>query len=429
MLAGLCEAASAAADELPQLSSPASATVEANAQWERAGYVEEHYWMTGKADVLAPTSMADSPHGHLDRDNAADVQRQPAVVGKRLHASRPYTTRMIIVRPRSAETFSGVVVLEPIHPRGDPGVRNRLHRHLVEAGHAWVGVQHPLTFRKLRRDQPKRFAQLAAEDTSQIWGMLTQGAQVIRTPQLFDGKARRVVMAGYSNSGTITAIYANSFHDRRRADGGPLIDGYLPFASGIRNEPLDVPVIRVMTQSDFATYGALRNRRADSDDPRDRYRLIEVSGSSHGRLNDTCALYSLPEDGFDNDFPLAMVLGQALSNLLAWIDDGVPPPRALRLETSSDGSAMLDEFGNARGGLRLPHVSVPRSRFQDAAPGCELSGFRRPIKRERMRALYSSRDTYVEKVAAASDRLAAERWISTADARRLREEAAGASIP
>lgn len=421
----------ALASGLPQLS-PLSGdlvSVSPSAQWDRAGYVEEHYWMSGRADVFVPTSMADSPHGHLDRDNTADVQRRPAVVGERLRSDRPYTTRVIVVRPRSMEAFSGVVVLEPIHPRGDPGVLKRLQSHFIEAGHAWVGVQHPLTSRKLRREDSQRFGKLAFEDVSQLWGMLTDAAQVARTPQLLGAKARRIVMTGYSNSGTIAAIYANSFHDLRGPDGAVLIDGYLPFASGIYNETIGVPVIRVMTQSDFAMYGAIRNRRADSDAPGDRYRLVEVSGSSHGSINETCVLYSLPEDGYENDLPLSIVLAQALQNMLAWIEADVPPPRAPRFETSAEGAALLDTVGNALGGLRLPTVTVPRSQFHVAEPGCELSGYRRALAPERLRSLYPSRAAYAEQVAAAADRLATERWISTADARRLREQAAEASIP
>jgi dienelactone hydrolase len=401
---------------------PIAATLEASPRWEDHGYLERQYFLSGLADIHEPTSMADSPYGHLDRNNAADLAVRPAVIGKKLQANRPYTTRLIVVRPQSPERFSGVVVLEPLHPRGRPSARARLLPYLLEAGHAWVGVENPITFRMLRRERPEVFGALAAEHPSQFWGMLTQTAQLLRTSALLDRPVRRIVMTGYSNSGTVTALYANSFGDTK-VDGRYLIDGYLPFASGVYNHPIGVPVIRVMTQSDFAHYGAVANRREDSDLPHERYRLVEVSGTTHSQtVSDTCALYSMPENATENDVPLDMVLGQALQNLLAWIDDGVAPPRASRLGCA-DGKVILDEFGHAVGGLRLPHVLAPLSSLNASAPGCEMAGFRVPLERSRLRQLYPTPNDFIERRAAAAAELERQRWISAGDAQRIREDA------
>lgn len=394
----------------------------AGIDWAKHGYVEHQYFLSGHADVLESTSAADSLSGHLARDNAADLAVRPAVVGKKLQSDRPYTTRIIVARPRAAEAFSGVVILEPLHPRGRPSAGVRLLPYLLAAGHAWVGVENPITFRKLRREQPEVFADLAIEHPSQLWGMLTQTAQLIRRSSLLDGPVRRIVMTGYSASGTVTSLYANSFGDRT-FDGRPLIDGYLPLASGVFNHPIGVPIIRVMTQSDFALFGAAANRRDDAGTSTDRYRLIEVSGSTHSeRVSDTCALYSMPENGFDNDVPINMVIGQALHNLIAWIDDGISPPRAPRMELN-DGRIAVDEFGHAKGGLRLPHVEAPLSSLIAAAPGCELAGFRVPLEQARLRQLYPTAEDFVARRTAVAEKLAQERWISQEDALRIREAA------
>jgi dienelactone hydrolase len=401
---------------------PITTSLDGTSQLADYGYLERQYFLSGLADTHEPTSMADSLYGHLDRDNAADLAVRPAVIGKKLESDRPYTTRVIVLRPQSAERFSGVVVLEPLHPRGRPSARARLLPYLLAAGHAWVGVENPITFRKLRRERPAAFGSLAAEHPSQIWGMLTQTAQALRTSALLDMPVRRIVMTGYSNSGTVTALYANSFGDRK-IDGRYLIDGYLPFASGVYNHPLGVPVIRVMTQSDFAHYGVTANRREDSDLPHNRYRLVEVSGTTHSQtVGDTCALYSMPENAIENDVPLDMVLGQALQNLIAWIDDGVAPPRAPRLGFA-DGKVIVDEFGHATGGLRLPHVVAPLSSLNASAPGCEMAGFRIPLERSQLRRLYPTPNDFIERRAAVAAELEQQRWISAQDAQRIREEA------
>lgn len=395
--------------------------------WAEHGYVERHYFMSGLADVLEASSMADSMHGHLDRDNAADLAARPAVVGKTLRSGRPYTTRVVVVQPQSADSFSGVVVLEPLHPRGRPTARDRLLPYLLAAGHAWVGVENPITFRKLRREHPDAFAGLAAEHPSQIWGMLTHSAQAIRNAKLISMPVRRIVMTGYSNSGTVTALFANSFGDRKE-HGETLIDGYLPLASGVYNQPISVPVIRVMTQSDFAHFGAIANRRDDGDAPMDRYRLIEVSGSTHSqRAGELCALYSMPENAVENDVPLEMVMGQALSNLIDWIDAGIAPPRAPRMQFR-DSRVVIDEFGHALGGLRLPQVEVPLSKLNTTAPGCDLAGFRVPLSPEKLRQMYSTAEDFVARREAVIEQLASERWISALDAQRLRTEALQSSL-
>src|SRR5690606_34015656 len=133
---------------------------------------EHQYFLSGHADVLESTSAADSLSGHLARDNAADLAVRPAVVGKQLQSDRPYTTRIIVARPRAAEAFSGVVILEPLHPRGRPSAGVRLLPYLLAAGHAWVGVENPITFRKIRREQQAMFADLANAHTIPVWDML-----------------------------------------------------------------------------------------------------------------------------------------------------------------------------------------------------------------------------------------------------------------
>jgi hypothetical protein len=128
----------------------------------------------------------------------------------------------------------------------------------------------------------------------------------------------------------------------------------------------------------------------------------------------------------------------ALDHLWKWVDKGVVPPRADRIlvdrNMDNDGSLMaLDEFGNARGGIRNPYVDVPAKKYgvrnegasppiknahpfvavRDAAAQnqlCALAGYQIAMPAERLRGLYGNRKAYQAKVAQRLDELTRQGW-------------------
>ena len=227
------------------------------------------------------------------------------------------------------------------------------------------------------------------------------------------------------------------FNAIERLPGGrPVYDGYVPGGAigpsnidfGLtpagalppgdprnRMQPRDSPVIQINTETEEALLGAstgLAYRRPDSDAQNDRYRLWEVPGASHvsNDLNSSpiteqrdlaelegIPLAALPAAGCThqqfvngpwvgvpgstapNTYPFSNVANAAFADLTKWVDDGIPPPRAARIEVTNTrlGTVARDRFGNALGGLRTPFLDVPTATYAptDAvAQDTEISG-------------------------------------------------------
>ena len=97
----------------------------------------------------------------------------------------------------------------------------------------------------------------------------------------------------------------------------------------------------------------------------------------------------------------------ALRHLEAWARGGDPAPAADRLEVV-DGAFVLDDVGNARGGVRTPCVDAPTSILRgdtdpDAPVICQLFGSTLPLDGSVLRGLYADRDAYLAAYETATD--------------------------
>ena len=92
-----------------------------------------------------------------------------------------------------------------------------------------------------------------------------------------------------------------------------------------------------------------------------------------------------------------------LELLFSWVEDGIAPPRAGRIELEvldKVSKAAADEYGNAIGGVRSPSVDVPLVDYDVHGEGglfCPLVGKETPLPPEVLAALYPSVDAYLEK--------------------------------
>jgi len=89
---------------------------------KKAGYVEEEYFIEGKANRYLTSATA----------NATVVD-----------SNNPYKTRLVVRRPASASKFNGTVIVE--WNNVSQGHDNEVdwfqtNDHLIAAGYAWVGV-------------------------------------------------------------------------------------------------------------------------------------------------------------------------------------------------------------------------------------------------------------------------------------------------
>ena len=231
------------------------------------GYVAEEYFLSGRTNIYRPVSMADAPDV-ASRDNVKDLGARD-FTRQVLKADQPFTTRLIVYRPNEVRDFSGNVIVESLHPAGGGSslAWNTLHGFFVANGDAYVGVQHPLTIAGLKAADAARYGALTADDATQLWACWPKPAP--RSKSVAPGSplrgygVRRVMLTGYSYTGVATASFANyHHHETRLGDGRNVFDAYLPMADAQFVRPLDVPVMRLNTQSDYNGFGGLNNRRS-----------------------------------------------------------------------------------------------------------------------------------------------------------------------
>jgi hypothetical protein len=267
---------------------------------------------------------------------------------------------------------------------------------------------------------------------------------------------------GFSQIGGFLVTYANAIHPLDVKDNGkPMFDGYL-IGTPVLGTPINqcsppippndpkrllnntgVPVIRVMTQSDYLL--AIAARQADSDTTTERFRNYELAGAGHATPDElqfsaapgdiVKAGRSVPpmscNEGPRSRFPSNVGFNAAWRNLVDWVRKGVPAPRAepIRVE---NGKPILDEFGNVTGGVRSPFLDVPTSTWSGASTGesfCFIAGHEKPLDASRIKQLYPDHQTYERKFEAYVQRLVKERWITRADGDELIAGAKGARVP
>jgi len=408
-----------------------------------AGYESEEYLIPGAAHVYDSISMADAID--MSRRNPVANGANRNFVRPVVAADRPYTTRVIVYRPADPRKCSGNVVVEVLHIAGGglPVVFTTTQRAFVANGDVLIGVQHPVTFDAVRAANPSRYTALQAQHPTQIWGMLRDAACLARQGGLrgLDGyRLERQFMAGRSFSGVAVATFANCHHqDARLRDGRNAFDGYLAMTCGYYIRPLDVPVIRINTESDFSIWG-LDNRSDDSDAPGSQSRLYEVAGGCHyfsfSPLGDgPGAGAQLPPGAADaalasfgpgtrlNDLPVHLLVAQAFRNLYAWSRGGAAPPRGDRLVADEKAIVRRDQFGNALAGVRLPQLKVPLAGYGCGQGEARHFGYTRPLATEQLRELYGSPAAYLAQLTAAAEQLVNARWIGADAVPAIVEEA------
>jgi hypothetical protein len=178
--------------------------------------------------------------------------------------------------------------------------------------------------------------------------------------------------------------------------------------------------------------------RQDGDAPGDQFRVYEFAGMAHIDSRDAAAYYPNPCKLPISRFPMAAYMSVALDHLWKWVDKGTVPPKADRIlvdrNVANDGSVMsLDEWGNARGGIRNPYVDVPVKKYgvrnEGAVPPipnahpfvavrgeaaqnqlCGLAGYESALTAAQMKSLHRDAKTYQAKVARRVDELTRQGW-------------------
>lgn len=418
----------------------------------------------------------------------------------------PFATRLLLRRPADGRRFSGIVFVEALNPSllyDTAPVWALAQDELLRAGHAWVGVTiKPVAIAALKRFDATRYeslgfaanppadcraapglpgapgsdaelAPLGAEN-GLAFDVLAQTGALLRSGSrenpLGDLQARRLVAAGYGQSGSLLLTFVNALHaSQRLGDGAAVFDAYLQVGGGLQAVPLtqcapalpdddarrgvarrDSPFLSLLTESEVPRVPAAL-RRQDSDDPEDFFRLFEIAGAAHLPLpaggrpgpRELQQLQMTANDDADpceetassGPSPLPFAVRATVLQLQQLLLDGTAPPRAPLLSLDGEGRLARDALGVATGGLRLPAVSVPATvtsgrstpRRPDDARAvwrCSLTGTSRALEADELRRLHGSRADYLKRQAEAIDQAVAARFLTPSDGAALKANAA-----
>ncbi len=420
-------------------------------------YVEQEYLVSGQANIY---------------DYVDEAARSPVV--EVTEADHPYTTRILVRRPRRSKDFNGTVYLEVLNPTFGFDVDLMwvfTFRSIIDAGAAYVGVtSKPVAAEFLRDDwgsnlnkkplpprNNRRYAGLNFPLIGQVWDILSQVGALLKSDTVENNPlsgfgVQRIVMVGFSQSAGYQKTYVNSFHDNARMPGGePVYDGYYisggTFGSKRVNPPdlkrpnhpagdprtllpvpLTVPVVRFQTQSEMLPYAnADTVRQTEADDP--LIRTYELAGAPHLDLdNDEFGgpfllrdlgipdLHGPCESGFSpiRNGPVQSALLRALEE---WIQTGAMPPASRVIQVGRDDRGRriveVDANGNALGGVPHPMVEVPRGTYlaHNAPTSCFITGAFIEFEADKLKTLYPNSENYLERVRQSVSRTISERFL------------------
>ena len=360
----------------------------------------------------------------------------------------PYTTRIIVRRPKDPGTFSGVVVSEALHAGGRSLIFEWSRVSILTRRHMFVEIVHsPANINLLKTFNAERYASLAIA-MGQTNDVIAQAGLLIKsgTGPFAAYKVQKITLMGTSASSGTVRNYLADHANLRLSNGGPIFDGFL-LTSTNGNTPLpivDVPMIQMPTQTEVVTWAerGIAYRRPDSDEPGNRFRLYEVAGMPHNNSRDSPAFQNDPCTLPVTDFPAGAFTALALNYLVEWITKGTAPPHAPPIavdqNAANDGSHLaLDEYGNAKGGIRNVWVDVPTAANGVFGKGktteqdrlCQLAGTKVPLPEATQKKLYPNKSEYVTRVERRLTELVSQGWFLPEYAEMVRRDAMATTLP
>lgn len=425
------------------------------------GYQETEFFVSGSANSYTSAEP-------LSEDGQWNVT---------VNDQAAYKTRIVVRQPEDPADFNGTVFVEWLNVTAGldtPPDWSYAKVEIMRSGAIWVGVSaqrvgiegggNPLgEVRVLKKADPERYGSLAHPGDNYSYDIFSQvGASIWRDAALLfgDSTPERVIAMGESQSAFRLTAYLNAVsladdvfngylvHSRGSrsaqlsSEPGPDVPG--PQIARIRTD-LERPVLTLSAETDVVGQ-ALGYRRAAQPDT-DVFRSWEIAGTAHADayslgIGDTddgsgrgsaelfAAMLNPPKSVYFglltcdlpiNAGPHTYVVRSALAALDTWVRSGQPPASMPTLEATPDLEGfVLDERGNAVGGIRTPHVDVPVAVLsglgQQGGSFCGLFGVTTPFTAEQLAALYPSKDDFIAKWTEATEAAVASGAILAADA-------------
>lgn len=424
------------------------------------GYDESEHVVAGEA--TAYTARATPTDGRWEVDPAGTA---------------PFATRAVLRRPADPASFSGTVVLEWLNVSSGADAApdyTYLAEEIVRRGHVYVGLSAQHTGVEggraavagpdadpspgLKGTDPDRYGDLHHPGDAYCYSILSEVARALRDPAPWtpwsDLAVERLLVVGESQSAFALTTYCNAVHLRER-----VVDGFLVHSRGgaalplgepgvgidlghARSGPatrlrddLDVPVVVVQTETDVLSprLRFLPARQPDSS----LLRTWEVAGAAHAdlwQIGEFESFLGCPDPV--NRGQQGYVVRAALRHLDTWVRTGEAAPSAPPLEVADADSPafLLDDLGNAVGGVRTPCVDAPVQVLSGlAVPGapviCQLFGRTLPADPALLRARYASEAVYLEAYESATDAAIAAGFVLPEDRTAVLTEARPDLIP
>ncbi len=434
-------------------------------------YVGQEFFLQGTAESYVPTA----PFGADGRWSV-----KPAT-----HA--PYKTRIVVYRPSDPAHFNGTVFVEWLNVSAGFETApdwGSAHNWITRSGAAWVGVSAQAAGVQggeptvggvpaggLRAADPARYGSLSHPGDAYSYDIFSQAGRAVEargaTNPLGGLKVKEVIAAGESQSAFRMVTYINAVNPLAHVYDGFLVHSRSASGAGLGSSDNDgvgdanvpattvirdagVPVLTFETETDLLSLGYAQVQQPDSL----HSRLWEVAGTSHadaytgsigfGDTGDGRAELALLDPTKANGGPLGCsqpinsgpafaVLSAAMAHLDRWVQVGIPPRPAPRLNVAADGSLVRDAHGNATGGIRTPSVDVPVATITGLrnAGGsfCSLFGTTTPFDAATLRALYPTHDQYVRAFDQATLRSELNGWLLPTEANHFAAAANQLAVP
>jgi hypothetical protein len=401
------------------------------------------------ADTLARVEhMTPESRPYVKAPLPAGYTEDEVAVETLVSSGGQFRTVLDIRRPADPKAASGVVIVEPWHPGDLWPVQSTAQAYLARSGIVSIVVATSPTVQKiLQRADPKRYADVDIAEGTET-EILTQTVYLLKNGSIPGVKARKVILAGYSNTAAVVRAYLAAAYPEGQLPNKRLYDGYLVGQTAVGTKPVairdvGVPVIEIEGESElirtFARGGdAVGYRRDDSA----TYRLYEVPGLSHLASRDEGQGDPIrwrcvhPER---SQYPHRETWSAIVNLLVRWVADGKAAPHAPRIETTDGGRTIQrDAFGNAKGGVRSTVLEAPVAAIMpvgENAPAdpkaarCDMVGWQTPLSPAQLAGLYADHAAYAKKVDASAAALVQAGWLLPEDAERLRAEAKAARVP